>query len=81
MPPVNILRLTPKNLRLMRPVVNGFVAERADLEKYTTELFDLVASDKLEVKIHDVYPLSEVARAHTDIEGRKTTGKLLIKTN
>lgn len=62
----------------MRPVVNGYVAERKDLEKYTSELFDLVASGKINVAIHDVYPLKDAARAHTDIESRKTTGKLLI---
>ncbi|KAM5345211.1 hypothetical protein ACJ41O_011073 [Fusarium nematophilum] len=77
--PVNILRLTPKCVRLMRPVVNGYLADRAGLEKYTGELFDMVKSKKLEIAIHDVYPLKEVARAHQDIEGRKTTGKLLIK--
>ncbi|KAF4974696.1 hypothetical protein FZEAL_8433 [Fusarium zealandicum] len=77
--PVNILRLTPKNVRLMRPAVTGYTAERSDLEKYTNELFDMIKSKKLEIAIHDVYPLKEVARAHQDIESRKTTGKLLIK--
>lgn len=78
-PPVNILNLGPKNIKLMRPIVNGYVAERADLEKYTGELFDMIASEKLEIAIHEVYPLKDVARAHSDIEGRKTAGKLLIK--
>ncbi|KAJ4265059.1 hypothetical protein NW762_005303 [Fusarium torreyae] len=77
--PVNLLRLTAKNIRLMRPTVTGYVSERADLEKYTTELFDLIKSKKLEVTIHGVYPLKDIAQAHQDIESRKTTGKLLIK--
>lgn len=77
--PVNILRLGPKNVRLMRPIVNGYVAERKDLEKYAGELFDLIISKKLELAIHEVYPLEDAARAHVDIESRKTTGKLLIK--
>ena len=34
--------------------------------------------EKLDVRVHEVYPLSEVARAHEDLEGRKTTGKLLL---
>lgn len=63
----------------MRPVVNGYVAERKDLEKYTGELFDLLLSKKIEVVIHEVYPLKDAAKAHTDIESRKTSGKLLIK--
>ncbi|KAM4058905.1 zinc-binding dehydrogenase [Hirsutella rhossiliensis] len=78
-PPVNILQLGQKNVKLMRPVLYGYVAERKDLEKYTSELFDLVTSGKLNVVIHDVYPLKDAARAHTDIESRKTSGKLLIK--
>ncbi|KAI5464920.1 hypothetical protein BGZ63DRAFT_412365 [Mariannaea sp. PMI_226] len=78
-PPVDILRLTPKCVKLMRPVVNGYVAERENLEKYTNELFEMITSGKLDIAIHEVYPLKEVARAHRDIEGRKTTGKLLIK--
>ncbi|KAK2594773.1 hypothetical protein QQS21_007520 [Conoideocrella luteorostrata] len=76
--PLSILRLGAKNVKLMRPVVNGYVAERKDLEKYSNELFELVTSGKINVAIHDVYPLSEAARAHVDIESRKTTGKLLI---
>lgn len=77
--PLSILRLGPKNVRLMRPIVNGFVATRERLERYTAELFDLVTSGKVDVRIHDIYPLAESAKAHTDIESRKTTGKLIIK--
>lgn len=65
----------------MRPVVNGYVADRASLEKYTNELFDMVKAGKLAVAVHEIYPLSDAARAQTDIESRKTTGKLLIKCN
>jgi NADPH:quinone reductase-like Zn-dependent oxidoreductase len=47
---------------------------------YAKELFEqFVLKDGLEVKVHEVYPLKEVARAHDDLEGRKTAGKLLIK--
>jgi len=40
---------------------------------------DFIVKDKMDVRIHEVYSLDDVARAHTDIEGRKTTGKLLLK--
>ncbi|KEY66298.1 hypothetical protein S7711_02761 [Stachybotrys chartarum IBT 7711] len=80
-PPVNILRLGAKNLSLHRPVLNPYIEERQDLERYTTELFELIKSNKLKVGIHKVYELADAASAHTDIESRKTTGKLLIKTN
>ncbi|KAF4583177.1 quinone oxidoreductase [Ophiocordyceps camponoti-floridani] len=77
-PPLSLLRLTAKNIKLMRPTLNVYVADRGDLVKYSNELFDLVGSKKINVAIHNVYPLQDVARAHTDIESRKTTGKLLL---
>lgn len=42
------------------------------------ELLAAVASGDLEVSVGDVYPLSEAARAHEDLIGRRTTGKLLL---
>ncbi|TWU77278.1 NADPH:quinone reductase [Metarhizium rileyi] len=77
-PDFSILRLGEKNVKLLRPKVYGYVSERKDLEKYSAELFEQVASGKVKIAVHDVYPLKEVGRAHTDIESRKTTGKLLI---
>ncbi|KAG6000697.1 hypothetical protein E4U21_005111 [Claviceps maximensis] len=77
-PPVNILKLGAKNVKLVRPVLYGYVTERKDLEEYSSQLFKLVANGKLNVVVHDVYPLSAAARAHVDIESRRTTGKLLI---
>jgi NADPH:quinone reductase len=66
-------------VKLLRPMVTGYVAERADLLKYAGELFELVTSGKVKVKIHEVYPLGDVARAHADLESRKTTGKLILR--
>ncbi|KAI1780051.1 NAD(P)-binding protein [Hypoxylon cercidicola] len=77
-PPFAIARLSAKNVRLMRPAVTTYVAARDELEAYSSEFFDLVVRDGLDARIHHVYPLSEVARAHQDLEGRKTTGKLLL---
>ncbi|EGP84310.1 unnamed protein product [Zymoseptoria tritici ST99CH_3D7] len=77
-PPVTIARLSAKNARLMRPTLFNYIVEREEFEHYVKELFKFVVEDKLDVRIHEVYPLSEVARAHDDIEGRRTTGKLLL---
>lgn len=63
----------------MRPQVYGYITQRHELEKYAGELFDMVKSGKLNVAIHKVYPLADVAQAHNDIESRKTTGKLLLQ--
>ncbi|KAL5594130.1 hypothetical protein BROUX41_001176 [Berkeleyomyces rouxiae] len=78
-PPVEIFRLTPKNIKLLRPAVNAYVATREELDKYSVELFDKITQGQLHVAIHKVYSMSDVAQAHADIESRKTVGKLLLK--
>ncbi|KAI0135579.1 NAD(P)-binding protein [Daldinia grandis] len=77
-PPLTIARLSAKNARLLRPTLFNYVATREELEYYTNELFGFITGGKIDVRIHEVYPLSEVARAHGDLEGRKSTGKLLL---
>lgn len=78
-PPFAISRLSAKNLKIMRPTLFHFIYTREEFEHWTGELFDFIIKDKLNTRIHGIYPLAEVARAHTDLEGRKTTGKLLLK--
>jgi NADPH:quinone reductase len=68
-----------KNIKLLRPSLFGYMATREEFEYYSKELFDFILKGELDVKIHEVYPLKEAARAQDDIEGRKTTGKLLLK--
>lgn len=78
-PPLTISRLSAKNLKVARPTLFGYIATRQEFEKYTSELFDFIIKDKLNVRIHEVYPLEDIKKAHQDLEGRKTTGKLLLK--
>jgi NADPH2:quinone reductase len=55
------------------------IARKRDLiRSMTAELLGAVASGELEVVIGGVYPLSEAARAHTEMEARRTSGKLLL---
>ncbi|ORY18307.1 hypothetical protein BCR34DRAFT_596249 [Clohesyomyces aquaticus] len=77
--PFNIARLSQKNVKLLRPALFNYIATREELQQYASELWEFISKEKLHVKIHDVYPLAEVERATKDIEGRKTTGKLLLK--
>ncbi|KAI3329316.1 NAD(P)-binding protein [Xylariaceae sp. AK1471] len=77
-PPVAISRLSAKNARLMRPTLFNFLTTKEELESYSNELFGFIEKDGFNVRVHEVYPLSEVKRAHEDLEGRKTTGKLLL---
>ncbi|KAI1828040.1 hypothetical protein F4861DRAFT_240333 [Xylaria intraflava] len=77
-PPFTIARLTEKNARLMRPTLFNYVGTREAFTGYTEELFSFLEKDDFNVRVHEIYPLSEVKRAHLDLEGRKTTGKLLL---
>lgn len=77
--PVNILRLGAKNVKLLRPVVFGYVTTPEEWKKYTEELFDLIQTGKVNIGVHSVYALKDVGKAHADLEASKTTGKLLLK--
>jgi NADPH2:quinone reductase len=78
-PPVDLLALGAKNVKLMRPRLYGYLATPEENARYTKELFDMLATGKVTISIHDTYPLQDAGRAHSDLEGRKTTGKLLLK--
>jgi NADPH:quinone reductase len=67
-----------KNIHLTRPVSFNYLGSREYVEEYAGALFELLLSGKVEVQ-HTAYPLKEVAKAHTDLESRKTTGKLVLK--
>lgn len=78
-PPFAIARLGAKNVAVLRPRLFGYIETPEEFKTYCEELFGLVRSGSVNVRIHDRYPLEDVRRAHTDIEGRVTTGKLLLK--
>jgi NADPH2:quinone reductase len=71
-------RLSAKNVKLIRPTLFNYIATREELQTAAKELWNFIEKDGLNVKIHDVYPLSEIVRATEDIESRKTTGKLVL---
>jgi NADPH2:quinone reductase len=78
-PPVAPLELSKRgSLFLTRPTVFSYIATRADLESAAKELFAVVKSKKVKVHIGQTYPLAETARAHADLEGRRTTGSTIL---
>ena len=78
-PPFDPLALTSKgSLFLTRPSLTHYIATRKELESRADALFGMIAAKKLKLRLEHVYPLGEVQRAHCDLEGRKTTGKLLL---
>lgn len=78
-PPVDPQRLNRGgSLTLTRPTIIHFTRTREELLGRTTELFGWVADGRLSVRIGETYPLAQAARAHEDLAGRKTSGKVLL---
>lgn len=78
-PPINIAVLAKKNTKIMRATLMQYVVTREELEFYAGLLFDYLKSEKLSVDIHKIYDLGDVQQSHKDLEGRLTSGKLLLK--
>ena len=68
-----------KNTSIMRSTLMNYIVTREELEHYANMAMGLVKDGKLNIKIHKVYDLKDAAQAHDDLEGRGTTGKLLLK--
>jgi NADPH2:quinone reductase len=78
-PPFSPLELTRRgSLFLTRPTLFHYTAKASDLARGARELFDVVATGKVKVRIGQTYPLAEAARAHQDLEARRTTGSTLL---
>jgi NADPH2:quinone reductase len=67
------------SLYLTRPSLAQYSATREELDWRANDVLNWIGQGKLKLHIHKVYPLSDAAEAHRDLEGRKTTGKLLLR--
>ena len=78
-PPLDPIALMQKgSLFLTRPTMNSYTSTRKELEARASAVFDMIAAKKLKLRIEHIYPLAEAQQAHRDLEGRKTTGKLIL---
>jgi len=78
-PPVNLGILSAKgSLYVTRPTLATHIASRADLVERSNSLFDAVKSGKVKIETTGRYKLSDAQRAHRDLEGRKTTGSIVL---
>ena len=66
------------SLFLTRPTLMTYTARRPDLLASAAELFAVVASGAVKIEVHQTYPLAEAARAHRDLEARRTTGSTVL---
>jgi len=77
--PFDLIALAQKgSLYVTRPTLANYIATREELVARSAAVFSMIAAGKLKLRIEHTYPLAEAPRAHRDLEGRKTTGKLLL---
>lgn len=78
-PPLDLSILAAKgSLFLTRPSLMSYTAKREDLVAHAADLFDVVEKGAVKIEIAQTYPLKDAARAHTDLENRKTTGSTIL---
>jgi len=78
-PPVDLIQLSTRgSLYLTRPTLAHYTSTREELEETAGELFRMATSGRIRVEPSATYPLADAARAHRDLEARKTTGSLLL---
>lgn len=78
-PPFDPIVLSQKgSLFLTRPTLGHYTITREELMARAQDVFGLIAAGKLKLRIEHVYKLADAQQAHRDLEGRKTTGKLLL---
>jgi NADPH2:quinone reductase len=78
-PPFDLITLSVKgSLYVTRPTLANYIATREDLLARSSAIFNMMAAGKLKLRIGHTYSLADAQTAHRDLEGRKTTGKLLL---
>jgi NADPH2:quinone reductase len=77
--PIDPILLTQKgSLFLTRPSLSHYIITSEELQKRAAAVFNMIAVGKLKLRIQHTYKLADAQQAHRDLEGRKTTGKLLL---
>jgi NADPH2:quinone reductase len=78
-PPFSALELSKRgSLFLTRPTLFHYIATKGDLNRAARELFEVVGSGAVNVRIGQTYRLQDAAEAHRDLESRRTTGSTVL---
>jgi NADPH:quinone reductase len=78
-PPFDLIQLSQKgSLFVTRPTLGHYTATTEELRARSSAVFKMIAEGRLKLRIEHTYPLADAQQAHRDLEGRKTTGKLLL---
>ena len=79
-PPFDLIQLSGKgSLFVTRPTLWHYIATRAELDWRASDVLGWAAKGELKLRTEFMYPLAEAAQAQIDLEGRKTTGKILLE--
>jgi len=78
-PPFSPAILSPKSLYLTRPGLFGYTGTTAELRDSAEALFDVILTGKVKIAAPAVYALADAAKAHEDLQARKTTGSIILK--
>ncbi|HLV89162.1 MAG TPA: quinone oxidoreductase [Candidatus Sulfotelmatobacter sp.] len=77
--PFDLIQLSVKgSLFVTRPTLGHYTLTREELVARSGAVFGMIGAGNLKLRIEHTYPLAEAQRAHQELEGRKTTGKLLL---
>jgi NADPH:quinone reductase len=74
-----LLLMSKGSLFLTRPTLHHYAASRQEIQSRTDDLFAWMSSGALKLRCDFVFPLRDAAKAHKELEGRRTTGKVLLK--
>jgi NADPH2:quinone reductase len=78
-PPLDVGRLAAAgSVYVTRPTLGHFIVTPAELARRAEDVLGWIADGTLDIRIGGRYPLHDAARAHEDLEARRTTGKLLL---
>ncbi|MEO7448514.1 MAG: quinone oxidoreductase [Humibacillus sp.] len=78
-PPVDLQRLnTGGSLFVTRPTLTHYMADREEYEWRSADVLGAIADGSLALQIGGRYPLAQAAQAYDALEGRRTTGKLIV---
>lgn len=78
-PPFDVGLLMAKgSLFATRPTLRSYTTSRADLDATAADLFHMIGTGAVRIPVNQRYPLAEAARAHRDLESRRTTGSSVL---
>ena len=79
LPPIDSSEFAGRgSLYFTRPTLFSYIAKRSDLEEMTGELFNVLSTGQVKTSVRQRYPLAEAAKAHEDLEARRTTGSTIF---